>query len=75
MIVSDAATGVEHWRVTLDHVANEPIVAPDGTVYISSFSGCIHAYGVNGRELWRAPDDAPLAKTLYLHPCLLFRTL
>jgi hypothetical protein len=56
MLALDAETGVERWRSTIAHVANEPVLAPDGSVYLSSFEGSVFAYAKDGRLLWKAPE-------------------
>lgn len=56
MLALDAGTGAERWRATIEHVANQPVVGPDGTVYLSSFEGSVLAYDSNGRTLWTAPE-------------------
>ncbi|HEX5717798.1 MAG TPA: PQQ-binding-like beta-propeller repeat protein [Thermoanaerobaculia bacterium] len=50
----DVESGAQKWAYTIDHVANEPVVA-DGVVYWSSFEGSIHALDGDGRLLWKAP--------------------
>ncbi|MGO1079128.1 outer membrane protein assembly factor BamB family protein [Inquilinus sp. CA228] len=56
MLALDAGTGAERWRTTIGHVANESVVGPDGTVYLSSFEGSIRAYDRTGQVLWGAPE-------------------
>lgn len=56
MLALDAGTGAERWRTTIGHVANKPVVGPDGTVYLSSFEGSVLAYDRTGRMLWKAPE-------------------
>ncbi|WP_105385055.1 outer membrane protein assembly factor BamB family protein [Neorhizobium alkalisoli] len=55
MLALDCETGTEHWRTTVAHVANEPVVGPDGTIYLCSFEGSVLAYDRNGRLRWKAP--------------------
>lgn len=44
--------GRELWRRTIDHVANEPVIDTDGTIYVASFGGAIHAYAPDGSPMW-----------------------
>lgn len=66
MLALDPGSGDELWRATVDHIVNEPVVAPDGTVFLSSFEGSVFAYDKHGRALWKAPE----AKRNIGLPCL-----
>lgn len=52
LVALDRTTGEERWRTTISHVVNEPVVAADGSVYVSSFSGTVHAFDSAGKPLW-----------------------
>lgn len=52
LVALDRLTGEERWRTVIPHVINEPVVGPDGTVYVSSFSGTVHAFDGCGKKLW-----------------------
>lgn len=66
LVALDRATGQERWRATIPHVINEPVLAPDGSVYVSSFSGTVHAFGSTGEKLW----DGPCGGRNMGRPCL-----
>lgn len=52
VIALSVADGRELWRQVIDHVASEPLISEDGTVYVASFAGAIHAYTPDGTPLW-----------------------
>lgn len=52
IIAFDRLSGAERWRQVIDHVATEPAIGPDGTLYVGSFAGSVHAYDTAGRALW-----------------------
>ncbi|BEP70835.1 hypothetical protein GmRootV35_53490 [Variovorax sp. V35] len=52
LVAFERMTGEERWRTTIPHVINEPVLAQDGSVYVSSFSGTVHAFDSNGKKLW-----------------------
>ncbi|KIQ28202.1 hypothetical protein RT97_21010 [Variovorax paradoxus] len=52
LVALDPTTGEERWRATIPHVINEPLLGPDGSVYVSSFSGTVHAFDRTGKKLW-----------------------
>jgi outer membrane protein assembly factor BamB len=52
LVALDRTTGEERWRATIPHVISEPVPAPDGSVYVSSFSGTVHAFDRTGEKLW-----------------------
>lgn len=66
ILAFEQQSGQERWRRIIEHVATEPVVAPDGTLYVASFAGSIHAYGPAGETLWTsACSETNLGK-----PCL-----
>ncbi|WPG41285.1 PQQ-binding-like beta-propeller repeat protein [Variovorax sp. EBFNA2] len=66
LVALDRVTGQERWRRAIPHVVNEPVLASDGSVYVSSFSGTVHAYDSDGKELWDGRcGDSNMGK-----PCL-----
>ncbi len=59
--------GAPLWRLNLgEALAGGPVVAADGTLYVSATQGRLVAIGGDGRELWRAalPGPAALAPAL-----------
>jgi outer membrane protein assembly factor BamB len=55
LVALDRTTGEERWRATIPHVISEPVLALDGSVYVSSFSGTVHAFDRTGGKLWDGP--------------------
>lgn len=55
LLAVDIRSGAERWRSLIGHVANEPVVGSDGTIYVSSFEGSVYAFAPDGAVLWRAP--------------------
>lgn len=66
LVALDRVTGQERWRTTIPHVVNEPVLAADGSVYVSSFSGTVHAFDSEGKKLW----DGRCGDTNMGKPCL-----
>lgn len=52
VIALSADAGHEIWRQTIAHVATEPVIDADGTIFVGSFAGAIHAYAPDGSALW-----------------------
>lgn len=44
--------GRELWRQNIAHVATEPVIDANGTIFVASFAGAIHAYAPDGQALW-----------------------
>lgn len=53
LLALDRETGAQQWRVAIAHIVNEPVVDPDGVIYLSSFEGAIYALDPNGHTLWK----------------------
>src|SRR5262245_31734671 len=77
-LIAFADDGLELWRVEVDHVAHEPIIAEDGTVFFSDMGGTIRALGTDGATLW-STKMTPVGGRGNIWPyglfdrCLLFR--
>ena len=56
LLCLDLASGVEIWRVSVDHILSEPVLDRDGNVFVSSFGGQVLAFDSSGRALWRGPE-------------------
>ena len=44
--------GRELWRQNIAHVATEPVIDANGTIFVASFAGAIHTYSPDGNALW-----------------------
>ncbi|WP_035102450.1 PQQ-binding-like beta-propeller repeat protein, partial [Devosia sp. LC5] len=58
--------GRELWRQTIAHVATEPVIDANGTIFVASFAGAVHAYSPDGNALW----DSPFSKSNLTPPVL-----
>lgn len=52
VVALSSEDGSELWRQTIDHVATEPVIDANGTIYVASFAGTIHAYSPDGNAVW-----------------------
>ena len=48
----DLETGAELWRIDRPHYFSQPVLSPDGSVYVTSFDGAAHKIGNNGKLAW-----------------------
>jgi outer membrane protein assembly factor BamB len=53
LIRFDADTGEPRWEFRIPCMANQPVIGPDGVVYLSAFDGALYAVGPEGRQRWR----------------------
>lgn len=50
----DIETGDLLWQFATDHFLNEPVVSPEGVIFITCFDGSAYKLGLDGSQLWKA---------------------
>jgi len=48
----DFETGAELWRVDQPHYFSQPVLSPDGSIFVTSFDGSAHKISRDGEVLW-----------------------
>jgi outer membrane protein assembly factor BamB len=54
LIRFDADGGQRRWEFRVPHAISQPLIGPDGVVYVSGFDGAVYAVGAEGRQHWRS---------------------
>jgi outer membrane protein assembly factor BamB len=58
LIRLDAESGEPRWEFRVPNVVNQPVVGPDGLIYVTSFEGALYAVDPDGHQVWRSqPTD------------------
>ena len=64
-------TGDLAWKRELEGaVVPGPAVAPDGTIYAASNGGVLHAFDLDGEELWHFDGGSPYGGDLSTTPAI-----
>lgn len=54
LIRFDADTGEPRWEFRVSQLISQPLIGPDGVIYVSAFDGAVYAVGPEGRQRWRS---------------------
>lgn len=66
LVCLNASVGKENWRRKDESLFNDPIIDESNIVYVSSFSGIVHAFDRTGKRLWKSKS----ARQNLWVPCL-----